>query len=64
MIKTTKAICVMLFGLAIMISILGFMPANDVTKGCIATLAIFIVPVGLLICFIGLIMALRAKENQ
>ena len=53
----------MLFGFAIIISILGYMPLNEATKGIIFTISLFAVPSGLLICLIGLIMVFKDKSQ-
>lgn len=55
--KSNKPICLMLFGIAIILSTIGFTARDPF----LATVSLFIVPVGLIISLIGLIWAFKEK---
>ena len=55
--KTNKPLCLILFGIAVILSTIGF----TVRDSTFAVASLFIVPAGLLICLIGLIWALKQK---
>ena len=55
--KTNKPLCLILFGIAVILSTIGF----TVRGSTFAVASLFIVPAGLLICLVGLIWALKQK---
>ena len=58
--KSSKPICLMLFGIAVILSTIGF----TARSADFAMVSLFIVPIGLLFSLIGLIWVFKEKQRQ